>query len=73
MSDFVYVNVGDNYERITHMGGVKTTICKNRFEVMCSDRAEINEHAIFTELKKWIGKRREEEVRDAGDLSEALS
>lgn len=74
MSDYIMTTVKDeDYERITNIGGVKTTICKNRFEVICQDRAEVNEQYIVQELRAWIAKRREEEVRDAGGVSGKVS
>jgi hypothetical protein len=67
--DFWYTNgIGDNYERVMQHAGVKTTICKNRFEVVCRERGEINEQAILGEFKAWLAKRREAAMRDDGDL-----
>jgi hypothetical protein len=73
MSDYIHMTAGENYERITNLGGVKTTICKNRFEVICQPRAEVNEERAVAELKAWIAKRREEEMRDAGDMPGTVS
>jgi hypothetical protein len=74
MSDYIMTTVKDeDYERITNIAGVKTTICKNRFEVICQDRAEVNEQYIVQEFRAWIAKRREEEVRDAGGVSGKVS
>ena len=67
--DYVMVNVGDAYEKITNSAGVRTTVCKNRFEVLCQDRGEINEQHLVHELKAWIAKRRKAQVRDDEDLS----
>ena len=70
--DYLYVSNGENYERITHIAGVKTTVCRNRFEISCTDHSEINEQSAISELRSWL-KRREEEVRDAGRVSGAVS
>lgn len=64
---------GDEYERVTNYGGVKTTICKNRFEVICRDRAEINEQQAVQEFRGWIAKRKQEEMRESGDLPREVS
>jgi hypothetical protein len=69
MSDYLYISGGEDYERVTHVAGVKTTICKNRFEVICADRAEVNEERAVAEFKSWI-KRREAEMREPGPVSE---
>ena len=64
---------GEEYERVTQHAGVKTTICKNRFEIVCADRSEVNEQQVVAELKAWINKRREEEMRDAGGVPAQVS
>mgnify|MGYP006268829109 CR=1 FL=1 len=69
MSDYIHISGGENYERVTNIAGVKTTFCKNRFEVICKDRAEVNEERAVAEFKSWI-KRREEEMREPGPVSE---
>ena len=72
--DFIYTaSVEGNYERITNFAGVKTTICKNRFEVTCQLHAEINEERVVGELKAWIAKRRDEEMLDAGGVPGSVS
>lgn len=71
--DYIYSSTGGGYERITHIAGVKTTICKNRFEIVCADRSEVNEQQVVAELKAWINKRREEEMRDAGGVPAQVS
>lgn len=72
MSDYIHISGGEDYERVTHIAGVKTTVCKNRFEIVCADRSEINEQVVVNELKVWI-KRREAEMREPGDLPGAVS
>jgi hypothetical protein len=66
-------NKREGYERVTNIAGVKTTICKNRFEILCLGRAEVNEQQVINELRAWIAKRREDEMRDAGDLPGSVS
>ena len=62
----------DGYERVTNIAGVKTTICKNRFEVLCLGLAEVNEQQVMQELKSWI-KRRAAEMRDDGGVPGEVS
>jgi hypothetical protein len=66
-------NTRDGYERVTNIAGVKTTICKNRFEVLCLGLAEVNEQQVIHELKAWIAKRREAEMRESGDMPKEVS
>lgn len=73
MSDYLYARGGEDYERITNIAGVKTTVCKNRFEIACLERAEINEQVVVNELKVWISKRRQEEMRESGDMPKEVS
>ena len=70
--DYIYMTSSENYERITNLAGVKTTVCKNRFEIACQPHAEINEQKAIDELRAWI-KRREAEVRDAGGVPGEVS
>ena len=65
---YMYKVDGDEYERVTQHAGVKTTICKNRFEVICRDRAEVNEQATIAELRAWLSRRRDDAVREDGDM-----
>ena len=70
---YMYKVDGEEYERVTQHAGVKTTICKNRFEVICRDRAEVNEQATIAELKAWLARRREDALREDGSVSGAVS
>ena len=70
--DYIYMSASENYERITNIAGVKTTVCKNRFEIACHDKAEINEQVVLNDLRVWI-KRREAEMRDAGGVPGEVS
>mgnify|MGYP003346500458 CR=1 FL=1 len=72
--DYMVTTVRDeDYERVTNLGGIRTTICKNRFEVVCQDRAETNDQQIVQELRAWLSKRRQDEVRDAGGVPAQVS
>jgi hypothetical protein len=72
MEDFYDRLAEQNYERIINTLGVRITICKNRFEVVCKERGEINEPQAIQAFKDWIAFRREEEVRGFGPVPEQL-
>lgn len=72
--DYMMMRIdGEDYERVTNIAGVKTTVCKNRFEVICQEHAEINEQQAIQEFRAWIAKRRQDEVRDAGGVPGLVS
>lgn len=75
MKDEYYMSKidGDEYERVTQHAGVKTTICKNRFEVLCRDRGEINEQSILQEFKAWLNRRKQDALREDGCMSGEVS
>ena len=73
MEDYMLIKMGENYEKGTSHAGVRTTVCKNRFEILCRDRAEVNEKTAVDELKAWLAKRRQEEMRESGDMPEDVS
>ena len=47
-----------DYERVIHREGVKTTMCANRFEVLCQPHAEISEQQVWQLFKEWVVWRR---------------
>jgi hypothetical protein len=63
---------GEEYGRVTQHAGVKTTICKNRFEIICRERAEVNEQVTIKELKDWLAKRKQDAMRDNGNMPEEV-
>lgn len=73
MEDHMEIKGGENYERVTSQAGVRTTVCRNRFEVLCRDRAEVNEKFVIEELKAWLAKRREAEMREFGGVPGEVS
>ena len=60
--DYIEVQVGENYRKVVHMAGVRTTICANRFEILTDPNNDINEQQAVQSLREWIQKRREENV-----------
>lgn len=70
--EFLMMTLGEDYEKVTNSAGVRTTVCRNRFEILCQDRGEINEQHVMQELRAWISKRRKAQMRDDGDLSEPV-
>ena len=60
--DYIEIQTGDNYRRVTYIAGVRTTICENRFEILTDPNNEINEQFAVQELRKWIHGRKKEDV-----------
>lgn len=63
--NFVYVEAG--YKRVVQHDGVKTTIAENRFEVISTPGADINEQHVVALVREWV-KWRKEQVRDPGGV-----
>lgn len=66
--DYILVSAGEDYSKIVQTDGVRTTVCANRFEILTSARAEINEQQAIQQLREWVRSRREKELRESGDL-----
>ena len=66
---YVYKAEDEDYEKTMQHAGVRTTISKNRFEVLCRDRAEVNDQATIQELKAWLARRKEDALREDGSVS----
>lgn len=60
--DYIEIQTGANYRKVTHMAGVLTTICENRFEIIARPLCEINEQQAIIALRDWIQKRRQENM-----------
>jgi hypothetical protein len=60
--DYIEIQAGPNYRKVTHMAGVLTTVCENRFEIIAGPLCEINEQQAVQALREWIQKRRQEDV-----------
>jgi hypothetical protein len=57
-----YIEVQGEYRKVTHLAGVLTTQCENRFEIMAKPLCEINEQQAIIALRDWIQKRRKEDM-----------
>jgi hypothetical protein len=66
--DYMLIEAGKDYSKIVQTDGVRTTVCANRFEVLTTARAEINEQQAIQQLREWIRWRREKDLRESGDL-----
>lgn len=66
--DYLLIEKGKDYSKIIQTDGVKTTVCANRFEVLTSAHAEINEQQTIQQLREWIKWRRDKELRESGDM-----
>jgi hypothetical protein len=47
-----------DYEKVIHREGVVTTMCANRFEVLCQPHAEVSEQQVWHLFKEWVTWRR---------------
>jgi hypothetical protein len=68
--NFYYSKVGPDYERITQQDGVRTTVCKNRYEVLASPTAEVSEQQAVQQLREWIRERNAKVMQGTGCVSE---
>ena len=68
--EYMLIEAGKDYSKIVQTDGVRTTVCANRFEVLTTARAEINEQQAIQQLREWIRWRREKELRESGYLPE---
>ena len=68
--DFIYSKAGPDYERITQQDGVRTTVCKNRYEVLASPTAEVSEQQAVQQLREWIRERNAKVMQGAGCVPE---
>ena len=67
--DYILVNTGEDYSKIVQTDGVRTTVCANRFEILTSAHAEINEQQAIQQLREWVRSRKEKELRESGSVS----
>ena len=58
--DYIEIQVGTNYRKVTHIAGVCTTVCENRFEIIANPKSGINEQQAVQSLREWIQGRRQE-------------
>lgn len=68
--DFIYAKVGQDYEKITHMDGMRTTLCENRFEIIAKPTCEIQEQPTLQALREWIRQRNAKVLSVSGDMPE---
>lgn len=68
--DYIHTRVGDDYEKIIQQDGVRTTICKNRYEILLTPTAELSEQQAMQQIREWIRWRNEKILRDAGAVPE---
>lgn len=68
--DFVYIDSGERYERITQIDGIRTTYCANRFEIIAATNGEIQEERVIQQLREWVRWRREKGLQPTGGMPE---
>ena len=60
--DFIHIQTGENYERITQQDGVRTTVCRNRFEIIALPHGEVSEQQAVQAVRDWVRWRKENVV-----------
>jgi hypothetical protein len=66
--DFIHIKTGEDYEKITHINGVQTTICANRFEVIAKPNAPVFEDDAVQALRDWVRWRNAQVMQMSGDM-----
>ena len=61
MKEAELIEGADKYNKVLSHAGTKTTVCKNRFEIVCVDGSGINEAVLVSELRSWIAMHKQEE------------
>lgn len=67
--DYTYIQAGEDYQRIVQIDGVRTVFCRNRFEIISPPGNDIREPQALQALREWLKWRKEDQLRQAGDLS----
>jgi hypothetical protein len=67
--DFIHITTGQNYEKITHIDGVQTTVCAHRFEVIAKPNSEVQDQQVLQALRDWLKWRRETMLSESGCVS----
>ena len=66
--DYIYLQLED-YTKVVHQDGVKTTVCLNKFEIIVAAGNDIWEQQAVQSLRSWIRWRKEqEELRESRSL-----
>jgi hypothetical protein len=68
--DFISVTTGKDYEKITHINGVQTTVCAHRFEILTKPTAELHEEQTMQALRDWIRWRNAQVMQVSGRVPE---
>ena len=51
----------EDYTRVVHQDGVKTTVCLNKFEIIVAPGNDLWEQQAVQSLREWVRWRREQE------------
>ncbi|UOF78460.1 hypothetical protein [Caudoviricetes sp.] len=68
--DFIHIKTGESYEKITHINGVQTTVCANRFEIITRPTTTVHEDNAVQALRDWIRWRNAQVMQMSGDMPE---
>lgn len=68
--DYIHIRTGPDYEKVVQQDGVRTTVCENRYEVLASPTAEVQEQQAVQQLREWIRWRNAKVMQGTGCVSE---
>ena len=60
----------EDYQRVVHQDGVKTTVCLNKFEIIVAPGNDLWEQQAVQSLREWVRWRKaQEELRESRGVS----
>ena len=68
--DYIHIRTGPDYEKVVQQDGVRTTVCENRYEILASPTAEVQEQQAVQQLREWIRARNAKVMQGVGCVSE---
>lgn len=68
--DYIHIKTGPDYEKVVQQDGVRTTVCENRYEILASPTAEVQEQHAVQQLREWIRARNAKAMQGIGCVSE---
>jgi hypothetical protein len=67
--DYIHIRTGPDYEKVVQQDGVRTTVCENRYEILASPTAEVQEQQAVQQLREWIRARNAKVMQGTGCVS----
>lgn len=68
--DYIHIKTGPDYEKVVQQDGVRTTVCENRYEILASPTAEVQEQHAVQQLREWIRARNAKAMQGIGRVPE---